>query len=594
MNRKSVFSVMVLCLMSCAMAAPGMRRVAVEKVASAYLAPINQHMFKLVWPGGAVTELARDYSSDGALKGRDGWRGRFTREGDAEIVNPNGSAVYRFRKGRIVELRDGAVSHRFPYDQPRIAPHETRSPLAVSKAKLKAAAVEYAMDRFRHKWDGTGRLAFPFVNPNMNGALYAQMFVVFLFLAAAFRRRWLRIALGTACAMSAACLIWTMSRGAWFGTALALAPVAAFRLRRLLRLKWLWIGAGGFFAMLFLWIAVNGTDGLTRGFESGGWSNALRIAIWRAAPRMMCDAPDGWAFCGTGAAYVSWYQPLNVFALMPTLINDHLTYLVGHGWIGRVIYLFAAFVLFMFSGYVAVRRRYFPALAFWTVLAVPACFNPMMHVVWFWLIPAAASIPALGLLPWRNWRMMGTMVVSALALALGAVACIWLFGRGGGPGEERIRADGSRVLVHGDRPTIWLVDDGTIGGGMTGRDIRLFYSAERRAPALGYVTRLDDLPEKGVTKLILSGDKGTEWLKRYLESLDMQRHLPNMIVFVSPPFSPSAVPAELHGKCCVRLVIGEFSARYEPEYRNPPTWVKIMPGMERYLVRWMWTVMNCA
>lgn len=581
------------CLASCAIAAPGTRRVSVDEMASTYIAPVNQHMFKLVWPGGGVTEFARDYSVDGGIVSGEGWRGRFTKDGAAEIANPKGTAAYRFLKGRLVELKDGTVQRRFPYEQPRVAPQGTRSPLAGrAKEKLRAAAAEYAMERFRHKWDGTGRLAFPFVNPNQNGALFAQIFVFSLLLGVKLRRLWGRIVLGVACAVALSCLVWSMSRGAWLGTVLALAPVIALRFRQLVRGRWLWCGLGAFCVVLLLWIGLNGMGGLTRGFEAGSWSNALRVEIWRAAPQMMCDAPDGWAFSGSGVAYVNWYQPLNVFAVTPTLINDHLTRLVTYGWLGRIAYLLAAFCIFVFAGFAAFRRHRHMGLALWTVFAVPAWFNPMMHIVWLWVLPIVASISVSRGLPWRSWRKMGALAFSALMLALIVTGSILASGKSDGRRTELIRAEGSRVLVHGTQPVTWLVDDGTIGGGMTGRDIRLFYAAERKAPALGYVARLADLPSRGVSRLILSGDAGAEWLKRYSEDVHSRRQLPSTLLFVSPPFPPSAIPKELHKTCRVRLIIGEFAARYESEYKDPPQWVTVMPGMERYLVRWMWMTMN--
>ena len=66
----------------------------------------------------------------------------------------------------------------------------------------------------------------------------------------------------------------------------------------------------------------------------GDW--LVKYAFWL---RMMVDAPRGWGGYSPGAAYVDWYQPLNIFALTPTLINDHLTRLVAFSWAGRFAYL---------------------------------------------------------------------------------------------------------------------------------------------------------------------------------------------------------------------------------------------------------------
>ena len=58
-------------------------------------------------------------------------------------------------------------------------------------------------------------------------------------------------------------------------------------------------------------------------------------------------------------------------------------------------------------------------------------------------------------------------------------------------------------------------------------------------------------------------------------------------MFISPPFPPSALPEGFLKSCKVSIVIGEFTARYEPEYENPPPWVKVVPAMELYINGWM-------
>ena len=68
---------------------------------------------------------------------------------------------------------------------------------------------------------------------------------------------------------------------------------------------------------------------------------------------------------------------------------------------------------------------------------------------------------------------------------------------------------------------------------------------------------------------------------------ELRRALPDEVVFITPNFVPSAVPEGLAVVSKTSFAIGEFTARYEPEYATPPPWVKIVPAMELYINGWM-------
>ena len=122
---------------------------------------------------------------------------------------------------------------------------------------------------------------------------------------------------------------------------------------------------------------------------------------------------------------------------------------------------------------------------------------------------------------------------------------------------------------------------------LVGREIREFYALSPHAPSVGYVRSIDDLPEKGVERLVLPGKSGNDWLLRLSEDERMRSRLPKSVLFVSPPFSPSEVPEGVVALCNPTVVVGEFAARYNDEYRTPRKWVRIVPGMEKYVMRWM-------
>jgi len=332
-----------------------------------------------------------------------------------------------------------------------------------------------------------------------------------------------------------------------------------------------------------------GVEQLIRGFDICGnmnWSNAVRVEIWKNTPKLLHDAPGGWGFNGTGVAYLHWYQPLQVFALLSTLINTHFTLLAALGWTGRFFYLFFWLFFFVAAARLFWRRGNCLPLALGGAFFVAAWFNPMSHCPVLWALPVASSVFSLLDIPWRKWKVPSAMtVVSAIAAAVICVALNWQ-GASDAVGKEYIRAEGSRVMVHGPNPRIWLVDDGTVGGGLSGKDIREYYSYVKNAPALGYVTKISDLPAK-VDKLVLVGQSGFDWLTLLSENESARAHLPREVVFLSPPFSPSTMPPALFEHCRVSVMVGEFAALHDPEYASPPKWVNVIPGMERYILRWM-------
>jgi hypothetical protein len=154
--------------------------------------------------------------------------------------------------------------------------------------------------------------------------------------------------------------------------------------------------------------------------------------------------------------------------------------------------------------------------------------------------------------------------------------------------------EGGQVRVKGQNPMIWVVDDGkALGGVLSCCDIRRFYAHNPSAPAIGYVRSVVNLPGK-IKRLVLAGEAGDDWLRRMSEGgMETQRVIPEEVVFITPPFPPSALPEQFLKSCKVRLVIGEFVARYfADEYTAPPAWVTVVPGMELYIDGWMRFVVN--
>ena len=193
---------------------------------------------------------------------------------------------------------------------------------------------------------------------------------------------------------------------------------------------------------------------------------------------------------------------------------------------------------------------------------------------------------------WRSRGMsLKTVGLFAGVSALGAAVVLSALLAAGSSqrGRPSIAYDGRRIKVNGLNPRIWIVDDGqgTLGGALAGRDIREFYIVQPHAPSVGYVRSVDDLPEKGVDRLVLPGKSGNDWLLRLSENEKMRSNLPKSVLFVSPPFSPSEMPEGVLAMCHPMVLVGEFAALYNEEYKKPRPWIKIVPGMEKYILRWM-------
>ena len=149
-----------------------------------------------------------------------------------------------------------------------------------------------------------------------------------------------------------------------------------------------------------------------------------------------------------------------------------------------------------------------------------------------------------------------------------------------------IRVAGNRVLVNGEKPKVWVVDDEeSLGWVMASKDIRAFYQAEPQARALGYVRSLGDVP-KHVKRLVLAGKKCGEYIEAWKQG---RASSAEEILLLSPGIAPTAIPPRLRATSRVGMVVGEFALRYHDVYGGGtlPKWVATVPGAEVYLPGWV-------
>ena len=559
---------------------------------NAYFAPEGPTLFKVVLPNGVHYNFSDDGNRPGHLMSSFGWEGVYDKYGNVTLKSVSGESL-SFRHGRLVSETLGGKTTAYDYDMPRSAPTNTLTPLTIFIYDEEKLAKDYIRREEAVKWAYTGRLAFPYVNPNFSGALYAQLSLLFFVLALfGGRRGWLKVVALLLSVVAAACTVWSGSRGALLGLFVGVVLTTGMAVKYG-KVSWrLAAGVGGTVVLAMVALVLFGQANLMRGFGGGGldWSNALRVEMTKAAPRMMADAPGGWGSFGVGRGYSYWYQPLELILMSGTMINSHLTWLVKFGMVGRFLYLFTLFALFAIAVRLAVRERFILPLAVLSGFAVTASFNPLYSEWGLWLVPGVA----IACLLWRARGMrLKTMALFAGMCALGAAVALYgLLAVGASQrGATSIAYDGRRIKVNGANPRIWIVDDdqGALGGALVGRDIREFYRLVPHAPSVGYVRRIDDLPGQGVDRLVLAGKAGNDWLLRLSEDEKMRSRsrLPKSVLFVSPPFSPSEVPEGVLALCRPTVLVGEFAAQYNEDYRTPRPWVKIVPAMEKYILRWM-------
>lgn len=313
------------------------------------------------------------------------------------------------------------------------------------------------------------------------------------------------------------------------------------------------------------------------------------MTVWRTVPQMIHDAPFGWGprLRDVGMAYTKWYATNAPTRVWYTLVNDHLTILAAGGWIGSGLYLMLWFGgVFLLIAFAWRGGSPVPA-ALWTSLGVSAFFNVVLLVPLLQIL-AFASLAVLAFD--RRWLARRCWLVPVGAGALCTVAVLAVLGwmGSGFRSAPSLRADGKAVRVNGDDPRVWVVDDGEVLGSIAATwEMRQFYRIRPTAAAVGYLMKLDDARTcPSVRRLVLAGKRAEEFVRRFAEG-DRTLRVPSEVVFVAPPFAPSAVPVDLMARTRVAFVYGEFHARYFPELAQPRQGVTVVRGAEQYIPAWM-------
>lgn len=563
-------------------------------ISSAYLAPANRLVYRITLPGGKTHDFRGMNPADPTtMVSVDGWKLSFLNDGkSACVLTSQPEARYDFDCGRIIRSADAKGIREFPYEMRREAPSDVLSPLAFYE--FEAGYFDRVGERqLAEKWEGTNRLQFPNVNPNRSGAFYALAVLLGILLFRSPKRK-LRVAGACLGVLSVLALIWTGSRGSMLGLAVGLIPFAIADRFMFVRRRWFWMASGVVLLIAAVWFGCVSSGSLLRGFTAEGvdWGNAVRMDMWKSAPKMMFDAPGGWAAAGPGAgrAYFDWYEPFAEVTLTGNLMNDHLTVMADVGWFWRWGYVFLLTLVLAVSAVEFVRRRRAFPLAVFSSLAVMAWFNPVYGAWTTWPVPAFAFVTLAGGVAGRvRVRELLCAVGASVAFALLVVVVVYAAGSAATCGDVRVRVDGPRICVNSQAPSVWVVDDeqGALGSMFASRDIREFYRQHPQAAGIGYVRSIEALPSRAGGRLVLSGKAAQDWLLKLSENEESRRFLPQEVIMISPPFAPSEIPEGVLACCRPKVVVGEFAARFQPEYSNPPAFVTVVPAMERYVFGWM-------
>ena len=359
-------------------------------------------------------------------------------------------------------------------------------------------------------FNGYARWDFTLGCPNKAAAILAPALLLALAAVMRVRNRYLAAALTLSASAIAFALIRTFSRGGFLAFAAAAAALIICK-RRDITAKKRWPHLLAVAAVIVTTTVATGfASRIARSAPGTDASAGNRLIIWKYAAQMMVDAPGGWGAGQAGAAYMSWYQPLDRREYYRTLVNSPLTYLVESGWGRRWL----AAALSILLGLVLVRRMKngdaLPA-AIWICFSVSAVFSTVAENRLVWVIPVLVLLPAamsFARSPRRTGKAaVGSILIAAGVSAVGAAAvcaAVTLFALMTDGTQIGLSRDGRRLIVGDGSPKSWIVYDAeALGGGSYGRTLRKWMRTDQTAPsAVGIVSRLEDIPEEAESVVI--------------------------------------------------------------------------------------------
>jgi hypothetical protein len=403
------------------------------------------------------------------------------------------------------------------------------------------------------RWD------FGLDNPNKAAAILAFLVLVLLSAAMRARRAWARWCCAALSLVAGYGLVRTFSRGGLVALAVGAIVLCAgsckHPCRRLLPALLLALALAG------AAICTGFAERIAKSMPSADASVGNRLAVWKAVPAMVVDAPGGWGLGNAGDEYMGWYQPLDRHERYRTLVNSHFTWLVEFGWAGRLAYT-CGLLIFLGMGITRLRARGDPLpLAVYAGFVASAFFSSVAEEWLVCAIPLAMLLPMLKTFVFEATPRMRRVTLAAALLAgvllLAGVAALGTVFRPEGSMPMRRSYDGARLIAGDGEPVAWVVvDPEAMGGPAFGRILRGFME-KSGGGAYGMAQSLAAVPDD-VRHLALCGraaDIGAEGLARF-SALDDVR-------LISPRHPKKWLAARAKTPC-IRVFCGEFS-RFFPE-----------------------------
>lgn len=559
-----------------------------DAVASAYLVAENAFTMRLRQPDGVIRKFYRDFAEPNKLYGPQPWVGEDVGNGIFKIItNPEfkgGRTGFVFQHGHLRRMILGRKDYQFD---------AMSYPAAAFTNSIESLwPHDLTKDEVREmygSWNvGKKRLDLGFKNPNKGGCLCAELALIGLaMIILCGGRKWLFAGGVIVLVASFVLLLFTASRSGMLALVLGAFVLGAFRFRNLLSPKRICT----LMAVVAIAIGTMIASGVFERFttklvDTSSEMDSFRLDVLRAAPRMMLDAPSGWGMGVSGRAFTTWYQRPDKFKAIRTLVSSHLTSLVEFGWVGRIAYvtLLAGLWYFLFS--VASRKGSPLPVSLWTAFFLAGVFNSVMESPTLWILP----LGSLALL-FCDGLGRPTAKDGVRSLIFGAVAAAMVLGGMSIYGASHksvpeIHASRGHVVVNGTEADIWAVDDGVVlGGGLVGKELRLFYGAFTNEAPIGLVWSVDDVPETA-KHLVLVGKKCVDFIERVkAEPAFVARF--KSILFLSPPFAASSLPISLSSRDGVKVIQGELAVARTADVGIHQPFLEVIPGAELYIPGWM-------
>jgi hypothetical protein len=422
-------------------------------------------------------------------------------------------------------------------------------------------------------YNGVWRMDWGLGNPNKTAALIATLMVGVWTLSYIQRwGYWLALVLFTGLGIG---LIHTFSRGGLIAFFFGIAPIIYFADRPWPRAKVIGITAS-VCVIVCATIFLDAQDRYVQGLVREDRSIINRLEIWKAAPQMMVDAPDGWGIGKSGQAYIEWYQPPDRSEKYRTLVNSHLTWLVEVGWPLRFLYVFAWVSILLLCWPNGSLRALSIPMGIWIAFAIAAIFSSVAESPWLWGLPLIGLVLAILLRARRRaWPKLSAWSIPCGASILTMVTFIAL-GQGGKP----VRVQKGYLLLGKAPPQIWIFIDKQVMGENYGHTIRRYLSSTAVASSIGVIESLTVLPELEDKTVVVGGlIPKDDRVKSALISA-------KQIILLNPCFFPQEIDATTDRKDSVRVVFGEFSQSLAANAWGNIASVERVAGVGDFLPRW--------